>query len=259
MTETSEKNKSQIAQKESILPKISTATDEEILAYLRRSHKIAEIATLAETDTFIVSLCEKLNITVSDEEWQSAGNAFREKHKLLGVSETLEWLSQQRITTEDWSEGIKTRLLEKKLQEHLFGSTIDNEYIRNRDRYKRIALSQILIDDLTDALKIARVLREENVSFCALAIEYSKGKHSKENGGFVGIRFLSELLPELERAVSEAQEGEIIGPISTKIGHHILRVEKWFPPKLDEAEREKVLESLFQNRLQEYRSKLGEK
>jgi len=32
---------------------------------------------------------------------------------------------------------------------------------------------------------------EENASFCAL-LEYSKGKQSKENGGFVGIRFISE-------------------------------------------------------------------
>lgn len=257
MTETSEKTKLQVMQ-ETILPKISTATDENILAYLRRSHKIAEIATLTEKDALIVSFCEQFNITVSDEEWQSAGNAFRQEHKLLGVPETVEWLSQQRITVEDWSEGIKIRLLEKKLQEHLFGSAIDNEYIKNRNLYKRIALSQILVDDLADAFKIARLLREENASFCALAIEYSKGKQSKENGGFVGIHFISELLPELRQAAVEAQSGEVIGPISTKIGHHVLRVEKWFSPKLDETGREKVLESLFQKWLQEYQSKFVE-
>lgn len=257
MTETSQKTKLPITQ-ESVLPKIAAATNEDILAYLQRSHKIAEIATLTENDALIVSFCEELDITVSDEEWQSAGNAFRQEHKLLGVPETVEWLSQQRITVEDWSEGIKIKLLEKKLQEHLFGGAIDSEYIKDRDRYKRVALSQILVNDLADASKIARLLREENASFCALAIEYSKGKQSRENGGFTGIHFILELLPELRQAITEAQSGEVIGPVSTKVGYHVLRVEKWFSPKLEEVEREKLLESFFRKWLQEYRSRLVE-
>lgn len=72
MTETSEKTKLQVAQ-ESMLPKNFIATDENILAYLRRSHKIAEIATLTEKDALITSFGERLDIAVSEEEWQEAG------------------------------------------------------------------------------------------------------------------------------------------------------------------------------------------
>ncbi len=56
---------------------ISPVTDAEILAYLRRSHKIADIAVLAERDTVVLRACEQFNITVSDEELQAAGDEFR--------------------------------------------------------------------------------------------------------------------------------------------------------------------------------------
>lgn len=235
----------------SALPAISPATDADILAYLRCSHKIAEIAASAEYEALILALCEQRGITVSEEELQGAGNEFRLKHKLLGASETLSWLSEQRITVEDWTQGIRVAQLEKKLKEHLFGASVDGHYLSNRKDYRRIALSQILVRDLTDALKIVSRLQEDKSAFCALSLEYSKGQQSKEKGGFAGIHFLSRLMPEMAQAVSEANEGEVIGPLQTKLGYHIIKIEKWFPVELSEAVREEILESLFQAWLRE--------
>ncbi len=232
-----------------LLAEISSATDDDVVAYLRHSYKFAEIAALAERDALIFSVCEQLSITVSDEELQAAGDAFRLEHKLLGASETLAWLGKQRIRVEDWSQGIRVSLLTQKLKEHLFGEAVDSHYMTNRDDYRRVALSQILVRDFTEALKIAQALQVENASFCALALEHSRGKQSQQNAGFVGVRFLAELLPEITKAVADAKEGEVVGPIQTKLGYHILRVEKWLGAELNEV-RESVLESLFQGWLQ---------
>lgn len=245
MKGTLEKTES-LSEQESALPKINPATDEDIIAYLRHSHKIAEIAALAERDALILDICEQLSITTSEEELQAAGDAFRLEHKLLGSTETLAWLSDQRITVEDWSQGIRIQLLTKKLKEYLFGDLVDNHYISNRDDYRRVALSQILASDLPNALKLAYALREEHASFCALALEHSKGKQSKKNGGFIGICFTAKLMPEIAEAISEAKEGEVIGPIQTKLGYHIIKIEKWFPVELNDV-REQVLEALFRN------------
>ncbi|MDZ8134790.1 MAG: peptidylprolyl isomerase [Nostoc sp. DedQUE04] len=231
------------------VPEIALATDEDIIAYLRYSHKIAEYAVLAERNAFILNICQQFGLTVTDEELQTAGDAFRLEHKLLGVSETLAWLQQQRITVDDWSKGTRLELLTKKLKEYLFGDAVDSHYLSNRNDYQRVALSQILVSDLTEAKKVIYAIKESNESFCALALEYSKGKQSKQNGGFVGIRFLSELIPEIVQAISQAKEGEVIGPINTKLGYHILRIEKWFPVEFSES-REQVLEYLYQNWLQ---------
>jgi len=236
---------------ESVLSAISPATDEDIIAYLRRSHKIGEIAALAEREALILALCEQHSITVSDDQLQEAGDAFRREHRMLGASETLSWLSKHRITVEDWTQGIRFALLEKKLKEHLFGASVDSHYLSNRKDYRRIALSQILVRELPDALKIVSKLQEDKAAFCALAIEYSKGQQSKEKGGFAGIHFLSKLMPEVAQAVSDVKEGEVIAPIETKLGYHIIKIEKWFPVELSESVREEILESLFQAWLRE--------
>lgn len=234
---------------ESTLPEIPPATDVDMIAYLRRSHKLAEIAALAERDALVLELCKQFDITVSEAKLQAAGNEFRLTHKLLGATETLDWLSQ-RITVEDWSQGMRVAQLTKKLKEHLFGEAIDNHYLGNRNDYRCVALSQILVPDITDALKVMAAARDENASFCALALEYSKGQNSKEKGRFAGVHFLARLMSEISQAVSEANAGEVVGPIQTKLGYHVLKVEKWFPAELNESARKDISESLFQNWLQ---------
>jgi parvulin-like peptidyl-prolyl isomerase len=233
------------------LPEISLATNEDIIAYLRRSHKIAEIAAQAEREVLILAYCEQYGITLSDEEVQAAGDAFRLEHKLLGASETLAWLSQQRITVEDWSQGMRVALFTKKLKEHLFGASVDGHYLNNRNDYRRIAFSQILVHDLADALKIVSRVQEDKAAFCALALEYSKGHQAQQKGGFLGIHFLSRLMPEISQAISQAKEGEVVGPIQTKFGYHIIKVEKTFPLEFNESVRDEVLDSLFQAWLRE--------
>lgn len=225
---------------------ILSTMDANIIGYLRRSAKFAEFAALAERDVQVLAACEKFGITVSEEEVQAAGDDFRQKNKLWGLKETSAWLDQQRITLEDWSQGIRIALLEKKLKEYLFGAGVDGEYFKNRDRYKRVALSQILVVDLDTAWKIVQMLREGHASFCALALEYSKGRLSQEKGGFMGIRYLVELTPEIAEAINHAQEGEIIGPIQSKLGYNVMKVEKWFPLQLTKDVREQIMESLFQ-------------
>jgi len=52
---------------------------------LRHSYKIAEIAVLAEREALALGICDQLGISISDQELQAAGNAFRLEHKLLGA------------------------------------------------------------------------------------------------------------------------------------------------------------------------------
>ncbi len=119
------------------LPQATPATDAEIVTYLRHSLKIADIAAQAERIALILSACERLGVTVSDDEWQAAGDAFRLENNLPGIAETEAWLEEQRIDVDDWSQGIKERLLEKKLKEHLFGLAVDSHYLTNRDNYRQ--------------------------------------------------------------------------------------------------------------------------
>ncbi|MEJ6485379.1 hypothetical protein N0Y54_29405 [Nostoc punctiforme UO1] len=69
---------------------------------------------------------------------QTAGDALRLEHKLLGASETLAGLGKLRISPDDWSQGIRLSLLTQELKEHLFGEVVDNHYMTNRDDYSTL-------------------------------------------------------------------------------------------------------------------------
>jgi parvulin-like peptidyl-prolyl isomerase len=118
--------------------------------------------------------------------------------------------------------------------------------LTNREEYHRAAFSQILVSELPDAWQIVQKLRSGQASFCAMALEHSKAQLSRKQGGFVGVRFLSTLMSEIKEAITGVAEGEIIDPIKTHLGYHVLRIEKWFPPTLNEAVLEEILEVLFQ-------------
>lgn len=241
---------------QSLTPLVSTPSEAEIIAYLHHSYQWAEILKAVKQEAMVLALCQQFEIEISDQEWQAAGDAFRLKHKLLGIRETQAWLEQQQITLEEWSEGIKNQLLLTKLKEYLFGAQVDGHYLANRNLYRRVALAQILVRDLDEAFAIAQSLRQEKASFCALAIEHSLGKQSQTNGGFMGVRYVSELAPEIAQAITDAEAGVIIGPIQTNVGYHILKIEKWFPLEFNQPARERVLESFWQvwlkNNLQGY-------
>ena len=55
------------------------------------------------------------------------------------------------------------------MKKHLFGEAVDNHYMTSRDDCRRVTLFQILVRDLTEALKIAQALWVKNASFCVLA------------------------------------------------------------------------------------------
>jgi PPIC-type PPIASE domain len=238
-----------------ILPDVEFATDQQIIDGLKYSLRYSEFAEEVERNILIESICKQLNIQVSEDEIQNVGDTFRKHNKLYGEAETMEWLDRQRITPEDWSKGVYLQLLTQKLKEHIGGHNADSLYMNDRENWRRVALSQILTGDLATAIKVSKSIREKGDSFCMLALEYSKGKQSKENGGFAGIRFVAELLPEIAAAIDKAPVGEVLEPVKSKLGYHILRVEKWFSPEFNEV-KYFIAEYLFQSWLTE---KIAEK
>lgn len=228
------------------LPEMETATDRQIIDYLKYSRQYIRFAAEVESNTLVEKIGKQLNINVSEDEIQEFGDNFRKENRLYGESETLDWLSAQRIDAEDWSKGVYLQILTQKIKESTVGESVDSYYMSNRNNCRRVALSQILVSDLTTAIKIVESIRNKNESFCALALEFSQGKQSKENGGFAGIKFVAELIPEIAAAIEEVEAGNVLDPVQSRLGYHILRVEKWFPPALNEI-RDSLINYLFQS------------
>jgi peptidyl-prolyl cis-trans isomerase D len=65
--------------------------------------------------------------------------------------------------------------------------------------------------------------------FAAIAAEHSEDPGSKDNGGDLGWFGRGQMVSEFEDAVFSAKPGEIIGPIQSQFGYHIIKIEGFRP------------------------------
>lgn len=228
----------------------STPSTEVVVAYLRYTRQWGNHIAKAREDQLILDTCKAVGITVGDRELQNHGDEFRWKQKLLTSKATLDWLSQQAITLEDWTEGLRMECLTQALKEHLFGEQVDAHYLSNREHYRRVALSQILLSDQVTATRIYQQLQDNPVQFCALALQYSQSSKAQETGGYEGIRYCVELAPEIQQAIADQEDCTILEPVQTALGYHVLKIEAWIPTVLDQALRQDIFTHLFKNWLQ---------
>ncbi len=74
------------------------------------------------------------------------------------------------------------------------------------------------------AEEIMKTTNKEN--FAAKAEQFSKDPGSAKNGGSLGESTdLSKLVPEFAQAVNNAKVGEIVGPVKSEYGYHIIYVQ----------------------------------
>lgn len=86
--------------------------------------------------------------------------------------------------------------------------------------------------------------------FAALAAEYSEDPASKDRGGDLGWFSRGRMVPEFEQAVFEAAPGDIVGPVESQYGFHVIKVEgrrEARPQTLDEV-RDQVRSRVLQGR-----------
>jgi peptidyl-prolyl cis-trans isomerase D len=67
--------------------------------------------------------------------------------------------------------------------------------------------------------------------FGALAAKHSDDPGSKDKGGDLGWFGRGQMVPEFEEAVFGAKPGEILGPVRSQFGYHIIKVEGFRPKR----------------------------
>ena len=73
------------------------------------------------------------------------------------------------------------------------------------------------------------VIANADADFAELAAQHSEDPGSKDNGGDLGWFGRGRMVKEFEDAVFSAKPGEIVGPIESQFGFHIIRVEAFRP------------------------------
>jgi parvulin-like peptidyl-prolyl isomerase len=170
--------------------------------------------------------------TVKDEVAQQA-EAAGEK----GDPEDLfrEALSQFGYTEASFRDEVRASLLLRKVQEEAVGDVEPTEeevqdfYDENKaTRFtipERRCIRHILFaEDQEEEAEDVKDQLENGGDFAELAEEYSEDPGSRERGGDLGCQPKGGFVSEFDEAAFDAEEGEILGPVETDFGYHIIEV-----------------------------------
>jgi len=103
---------------------------------------------------------------------------------------------------------------------------IERSENRVHARHVVLTLSPTAADSAAVAARadsIARAARQGD-NFCLLAQEFSRDEESQKNCGELGWYPIDDMFDEFKIALEDAEVDDIVGPVSTKFGWHVLRV-----------------------------------
>jgi peptidyl-prolyl cis-trans isomerase C len=184
------------------------------------------------------------NITVSDEEVdqelaklkEQVGDQARSSGQDMSNQEAYEQaLKQNNITEEQLREDIRENLPVQEVQKRVAGDAepsdeeIQNYYEKNKEAQfttpEQRCVRHILFNkDQKEKAKDVKQQLENGGDFAKLAKENSQDPGSAAKGGDLGCLGKGETVPEFEQAAFGAERGEIVGPVQTEFGYHILQV-----------------------------------
>jgi len=95
---------------------------------------------------------------------------------------------------------------------------------------------------VTEEIKNVIERAKAGEDFAELARTYSKGP-SAENGGDLGYFVKGAMVEEFDNAVFKADVGDIVGPVKTSFGIHIIKVEDRKPAKPTTSKRKKIADT----------------
>ncbi|WP_166397056.1 peptidylprolyl isomerase [Rubrobacter marinus] len=204
----------------------------------------AQVVPQLLTTDLALSYAEENDITVSDEEVQAeidnTKQAVAQQAQQQGQEGDPEQLfgdalQQFGFTEASFREEVRTGLTVQKVQGEVAGGDAPTEeevrayYDENKETQftqpEQRCIRHILFnkegEDLANEVK-GEI--EDGGDFAALAAEHSQDPSNKDQGGDLGCVPEGQFVPEFDEAAFGAEEGELLGPVETEFGFHLIEV-----------------------------------
>ncbi|HEX3463017.1 MAG TPA: peptidylprolyl isomerase [Candidatus Elarobacter sp.] len=144
-------------------------------------------------------------------------------------------LKQQGLSDADVQQLLRTSLvLEKAVtpQVHVSEADIKSYFDKNHaqfDKPEQVKARHILVADPNTAKQVLAKLKAGG-SWDQLAKQYSTDPSSKDKGGDLGYFGRGQMVPQFQDAAFGAKVGQIVGPVKSPFGYHIIQVTDKKPP-----------------------------
>lgn len=222
-----------------------TITNEDILEEVKLSCKIPEITEAIITRKIIEKTAVKAGIKVETEELQKAADKFRLIYQLNSAEDTWKWLKKYSLSLDDLEQIAYTNLISGKLAIHLFADKVEPYFFEHHLDYFGVAMYEVVLDNEDLAIELFYAIQEDEISFSDVAHKYIQDTELRRKGGYRGIVRRKDLKPEVSTAVFAVKSPQLLKPILTSRGVHLIFVEELIQPKLNEKLRTNILSDLF--------------
>jgi parvulin-like peptidyl-prolyl isomerase len=221
-----------------------TFTAEELVPLLSRYQILPKLAQEISIERAIA------NIECTEEEKAMAHNQFCQQNQLATEEQIQAWLTQQGMNSNQLEQLITRRLRIEKFKEATWGDKIESYFLKRRPQLDRVVYSLIRTDKAEVAQELYFRIQEGESTFSELAMEYSQGAEA-QTGGLVGPVEINAPHPKIAQMLSTSKPGQLLPP--TRVGEWliIVRLENYLAAKLDPPMRQRMLEEMFREWLNE--------
>lgn len=169
-------------------------------------------------------VAEDFDVEVSDEDLDAA---FEEQVAQFGGEEAYQ--SETGMTEEEFRELLVATQVRVDALISELTDDVDEDELREayeaqvETRYARRSVRHILVETEEEADDVVEEL-EDGADFAELAADVSEDPGSAAQGGEYGAEPRGQYVEEFDDAVWEADIGELVGPVETQFGFHVIEV-----------------------------------
>lgn len=196
------------------------------------------------------------HITCTPEEIADNYQQFCEKNQLTTETERQTWLKRYSMTPEQLEASAKRALRIEKFKQTRWGHKLESYFLSHKSQLDKVIYSLIRTKDINVAQELYFRLQEGEQSFAELARKHSQGPET-QTSGLMGPSELSCIDPTLAKILLASQPGQLWLPIRLGEWSIVVRLEKFITARLDKLTRQRLLNELFADWLEEQLNQLG--
>lgn len=235
---------------------VLTISPDTILHQVKLSCQIPSVVEGILTRKIIPRVAAERGIHVEPEELQLAADSFRLMSNQRSADATWSWLQKHSLSLDDFEELVHASVISSKVAQQLFADKVEPYFIEHQLDYAQVVMYEVVLEDEDLARELFYALQEGEISFYEVTHQYIQDTELRRSGGYRGLLNRTALKPEISAAVFAATPPQILRPIITSGGAHLILVEEIIQPQLSSGLHHKILSDLFSEWLKEQTEQL---
>jgi parvulin-like peptidyl-prolyl isomerase len=232
----------------SVIPAMSSdpvLSPDAIVQQIKLSLQLSSVLEAITARAAIDRAATDAGIQVEVTELQEAADAFRLAHHLQRSEDAWQWMEKHGLSLDEFEEMLRANVLAAKLSSHLFANKIEPLFVERQLDFMQAILYEVVLEDEDLAMELFYAIQEGELNFFQVGREYIQDRELRRTCGYRKPLRRSDLKPEISAAVFAAKPPQLLKPIVTSSGAHLILVEELIEPKLDRALTSQILSELF--------------